>query len=365
MGASATTLRPVRPDVWRRHAGCVCVPIALLSCMSAAADEATAFVDALPAYVASERVEGLVRLWGHGSFRHDFMRRLVADWERNFQREQPGVRIDYRMYGTASAVGAVYTGAGDIALLGEEISPAAARAFLRAKGYPHTEVSIATGSVDVNYFDYAHMVFVHRDNPLSRLSLPQLRAVFGEVAPGKERNFRVWGDLGLGGAWRERPIQPYGWKADVDFALFFAGRVLGGSHRWNPALREFEHAQHPDGSQYDHGQRILDALALDPAGIAISNIRYARPEVRALPLAWTVAGPYVHATRATLIDQQYPLVRLIPAIVDVPPGGRLAPPTREFLRFLLGREGQQALLRESGYLPLGIAARREQLEKLR
>jgi phosphate transport system substrate-binding protein len=352
-------------------------PLVLMSCIliagapipqvapGATRAEATAFVDALPAYAASERVQGVVRLWGHGSFRHDFMRRLIVDWEDHFRREQPEVRIDYRMYGTASAVGAVYTGAGDVALLGEEISPAAARTFLRAKGYPHTDVSIATGSVDVNYFDYAHMVFVHRDNPLSRLSLPQLRAVFGEASPGQGRNFRSWGDLGLEGAWRDRPIQPYGWKADVDFALFFSGRVLGGGHRWNPALREFEHAKHPDGSQYDHGQRILDALARDPAGIAISNIRYSRPEVRALPLAWTEAGPYVPATPATLIAQQYPLVRIIPAIVDLPPGGSLAPATREFLRFLLSREGQRALLRESGYLPLSVAARRAQLEKIR
>lgn len=361
---------------WRR-VGCISAYAVLLSGMSAADTgvpravpgaarvDATAFVDGLPLYVASERVEGVVRLWGHGSFRHDFMRRLVADWEHHFRREQPAVRIDYRMYGTASAVGAVYMGAGDVALLGEEISPAAARAFLRAKGYPHTDVSVATGSVDVNYFDYAHMVFVHRDNPLAQMSLPQLRAVFGDASPAQERNIRTWGELGLDGAWRDRPIQPYGWKTDVDFALFFAGRVLDGSHRWNPALREFEHAKHPDGSQYDHGQRILDALARDPAGIAISNIRYARPEVRALPLAWIEAGPYVHATPATLIEQQYPLVRIIPAIVDLPPAGSLTPATREFLRFLLSREGQRALLRESGYLPLGIAALRAQLEKIR
>lgn len=351
---------------WQTSA--LCVFAGLLSGESPAGtgiSHATAFVDGLPLYVASERVEGVVRLWGHGSFRHDFMRRLVADWERHFQREQPAVRIEYRMYGTASAVGAVYTGAGDVALLGEEISPAAARAFLRAKGYPHTDVSIATGSVDVNYFDYAHMVFVHRDNPLAQMSLPQLREVFGDASPAQERNVRVWGELGLEGAWRDRPIQPYGWKTDVDFALFFAGRVLNGSHRWNPALREFEHGKYPDGSQYDHGQRILDALARDPAGIAISNIRYARPEVRALPLAWTELGPYVHATPATLIEQQYPLVRIIPAIVDLPPGGSLTPATREFLRFLLSREGQRALLRESGYLPLGVAALRAQLEKIR
>lgn len=327
--------------------------------------DAVRFVDALPPYEPHGRADGPVRLWGHGSFRHDFMRKLVTSWIAKFSRVQPGVTFDYRMYGTASAVGAVCTNAGDIAILGEEISPAAARMFLRAKGYPHTDISIATGSLDVNFFDYAHMVFVHRDNPLSRLSLADLDGIFGAEHRRAGRNIRVWGDLGVTGTWAGRPIRPYGWKTDVDFALFFRERVLGDSHRWNPEIREFVHITRPDGTQYDHGQQILDALAADPDGIAISNVRYATPAVKALALAWIREGPYVEATPASLISQDYPLVRIIPAIIDRAPGQPIAPPVREFLRFVLSREGQRSLVEESGYLPLGPKVIQRQLEKLR
>jgi len=321
-------------------------------------------VDAISAYASPEPVSGTIRLWGHGSFKHDFMRRLVTTWIDAFKRHHPQVEFEYLMYGTASAVGAVYTGAGDIAILGEEISPAAARAFVRAKGYPHTDVTIATGSLDVNYFDYAHMVFVHRDNPIERLSLKQLDTVFGAEHRRGDRNIRHWGELGLDGEWAHARIQPYGWKTDVDFALFFRERVLEDSHRWNPGIREFVHARHPDGTQYDHGQQILDALAGDPHGIAISNVRYARPEVKALALSWTDEGPWHAPTEATLISQEYPLVRLIPAIVDKPPDRELPAATREFLRFILSREGQKILIENSAYLPLSEVIAAQQREKL-
>lgn len=326
---------------------------------------ALAFVETLPAYQADTPVEGRLRIWGHGSFKRDFMGKLLTSWIAEFSRHHPAVRFENRMYGTASAIGALYSGAGDVAILGEEISPAALRAFRRARGYDPTGVEIATGSVDINYYDYAHMIFVHRDNPLRGLTVAQLDAIFGAEARRGGPLVRHWGQLGLTGAWSPAAIQPYGWKTDVDFALFFRERVLEGSHRWNGAIREYEHGQRPDGSAYDHGQRIVDALAADRHGIAISNIRYSHPDVRALPLAWDARGPFVEATPETLIDWRYPLARIIPAYVDLPPGKRMAPAQREFLRFLLSREGQRILIEHSGYLPLGPAFLRRETEKLK
>jgi phosphate transport system substrate-binding protein len=269
------------------------------------------------------------------------------------------------MYGTASAIGALYTGAGNVALLGEEISPEAARAFRREKGYAPTGIEVATGSLDVNFFDYAHMVFVHRDNPVERLTLGELDAIFGTEHRRGTRDIRTWGEAGATGEWASKRIQPYGWKVDEDFALFFREAVLQDSHRWNVDIKEYVHVMRSDGTQYDHGQQILDALARDPSGIAISNVRYAVPGVKALALARDPTDGYYAPTIANLISQKYPLARIIPAYIDRPPGKPVEPAVREFLRFVLSRQGQQALLKESGYLPLGPEIIRAQLEKLR
>lgn len=308
----------------------------------------------LPHYVVGPQVSGTIRIWGHGSPKHDFVGDLVRRWFAEFHSGQPGVALDYRMYGTASAMGALADGEGTIAVLGEEISPDAERMFRRAKGYAPTRIEIANGSVATNYFDYAHMVFVHRENPLARLTTRQLEAVFGaehRCAPDGH-NIRTWGELGVKGPQASHAITPYSWKTDVDFALFFRERVLCGSHRWNPAVREYMPVTKPDGEVVQHGQLILEALAKDPDGIAISSVLFANPGVKALPLAWDAKRGFVTASDATLIDRSYPLGRIIPAFVDRPPGKPIPPAEREFLRYILSREGQTALAQDSGYLPI-------------
>ncbi|HKB91737.1 MAG TPA: substrate-binding domain-containing protein [Opitutaceae bacterium] len=327
-------------------------------------DPEVRYVEDLPLYVPGGKVSGTIRLWGHGSPKHDFMGRLVTAWIDGFSKYQPDVKFENDMYGTASAIGALYTGAGDIAILGEEISPAAATAFEREKHYAPTGIQIATGSLDVNFFDYAHMVFVNRENPITGLTLAQLDGIFGAEHRRGPYNIRTWGELGLTGPWASQRIKPYGWQVDVDFALFFREAVLENSHRWNTDLKEFVHVIRSDGSQYDHGQQILDTLAENPTGIAISNLRYANPKVRPLALARREGEPYYEPTKANLIAQTYPLARIIPAFIDCEPGHPVDPKVREFLRYILSREGQQALVHDSDYLPLGADSIRKQLEKL-
>lgn len=317
-----------------------------------------------PQYASKTRVSGEITFWGHGSFKHDFMGRLIGRWMREFSAFQPDVTFNYRMYGTASAIGSLYAGAGNLAILGEEINPAAAKAFRRAKGYAPTGFSVATGNVDINFFDYAHMIFVHKSNPIARLSLPQLADIFGGEPQHLRSLVRTWAELGISGPLGRQEIQPYGWETDEDFGLFFRERVLQNSHRWNPSIREYAHIKYPDGTQYDHGQRIVDALADDPSGIAISNVRYKNDSVRPLPLAWTDDGAYVHASSETLIWQRYPLVRIIPAFIDLPPGATPEPALREFLLYMLCKDGQTALVQESGYLPISPHVASEERRRL-
>src|ERR1700737_4941221 len=154
-------------------------------------------VESLAPYVPEQSVSGVIRLWGHGNVKLPWMKQLVSLWEEGFRRYQPDVRIQYEMHGTSSAIPALFTGVGDLAILGEEMDPAAAAAFEKVKNYPPLGIEILTGSLDVRNFDYAQMFFVHRDNPISKLTVAQLDAIFGyEHRPGLE-NIRTWGQLGL------------------------------------------------------------------------------------------------------------------------------------------------------------------------
>ncbi len=317
----------------------------------------------LPAYAPTEKVTGTIRLWGSNYFTDS---PLAGWWEEEFKKFHPDVKFDFHLNTTQHAIPGLIFGMSDIGPMGREIMWDELLSFQREHKRLPTGISAVTGSYDVSGWNPAIGVFVHRENPLTSLTLAQLDAIFGtELRRGASRNLRTWGDLGLSGEWAAPRITPYGWKVDEDFALFFRASVLENSHRWNPAVQEFVHATRPDGTQYDHGQRILDALAADRFGIAISNVRYARPEVKPLALAARAGEPAYEPTIANLISQKYRLVRIIPAFIDRAPVRPVEPAVREFLRFVLSREGQQALIEETGYLPLGADAIRAQLEKLK
>lgn len=319
----------------------------------------------LPPYKPEKMVSGTLRLWGHGSPGTDFMGVIVRRWEKEFSEFQPGVTFDYRMYGTASAIGALYTGKGDVAIMGEEIFPFEAAAYQKVKQYPVASVEIATGSLDTRNFDFAQMFFVHKDNPISKMTLKQIDAIFGsEHLRGAPKNFRVWGDLGLTGEWADKPIHLYGWSFDNDFWFFLSDTIFKGSHRFNNAMHEYAHIKRPDGTIYDSDLQILQALADDPYGIAVANQRSANANVKSLALSENDGGPFVEASKATLISRSYPLTRIIPAAFNRVPGEPIDPMTREFLRYLLSREGQTVLFEDGRYNPLNNAAILEQLKKL-
>jgi phosphate transport system substrate-binding protein len=322
-------------------------------------------INGLPHYQPQQQVSGTIRLWGHGAPVLDFMGMLVKSWEEGFAKYQPGVKFEYDMYGTASAMGALYTGKGDIAILGQEIYPFETVAFQQVKHYPPLGIEIATGSVDVRNFDFAIGVFVNKNNPLSQMTLDQIDKVFAWHEGGKSANIETWGHLGLKGDWVDKPIHLYGWHESDVFSTFVEHAALHDSHRWRCGMKQYAHIHRADGTIYDSGQQILDDLANDPYGIALSNVRYLKDNaVKPLALARTAAGPYYAATKDTLIDRQYPLGRIIPAEIDRAPGQPVDPKVKEFLLYILSREGQEDIVRNGKYLPMQPEAARREREKL-
>ncbi len=325
-------------------------------------------IDLPPPYLAHQAVSGTIRIWGHGAYdrKRDFIGALVRAWERDFRRYQPGVRFENHLVGTAAAIGSLYTGRGDLALMGREIWPPEIRAFREVFGYPPTGVDVVTGSLDVRNRDYALVVFVHRGNPIRGLTLGQLRAIFGVQHGPQARAIRTWGDLGLRGVWRERPIHLYGLALSRGFARFFEQKVFDGSRLWRPSLREFRDLKGSRGGASDGGQRMLDAMAHDPEAIGYAGLLYHNAEVRPVALAAHRGGAFLYPTRETVMSHAYPLTRLVAIYLNKPPHRAVAPKLREFLRFVLSRQGQREVVRYGhGYLPVLAPCAARQLQKLR
>ncbi|MDE2262310.1 MAG: hypothetical protein KGL45_07295 [Gammaproteobacteria bacterium] len=341
--------------------------VTMLALAGATAPARADHPDLPPPYHPQQTVSGTIRIWGHGAYdrKRDFIGALVSAWERGFQQYEPGVRFENHLVGTAAAIGSLYTGRGDLALMGREIWPPETAAFEEVFGYPPTGVDVVTGSFDVRNRDYALVVFVHKGNPIKGLTLAQLRVLFAPPENAGEHPVHTWGDLGLTGSWRDRPVHLYGLPISRGFARFFEQRVFDGRVLWRPSLREFADLEGSKGGATDGGQRMLDAMAGDPDGIGYAGLLYHNSEVRPVALAARAGAAYIEPTRDSVMDHSYPLTRMVTMYFNRPPGEPADPKLREFLRYVLSRQGQQAVLRDGrGYLPILAPSAARDLDKL-
>ncbi len=292
-------------------------------------------------YHPETRVAGTIRVWGSAQIAE-----LAERWEKGFVQFHPGVKFENHFYGAVSAIAGLYTGVADL-VISREIWPVETLAFQQVRGYKPTGFDVATGSFDVPTKSSSLDIFVHRDNQLSRITLSQLAAIFGAG-----HNVKNWGDLGLRDAWQNRPIRTYGYTPENAGARLFASLVSGGNPLWACNYKGFENVAAPNGGRVDAGQLILEALALDSMGIAISNVHYANTSVKVIAVAQRDSGPWVLPSRESVRNRTYPLTRPICVFMDRAPRTAPAPKCREFVAYVLSREGQLAISLEGAYLPL-------------
>ncbi|MDB5679502.1 substrate-binding domain-containing protein [Sphingomonas bacterium] len=323
----------------------------------------------LPAYQPKVQVSGTIRI--SGLYLHDGL--IAAQWIKDFERFQPGAKVVISQHGT------IASSAVDI-----ETGPRISDRLRSVSEYEQTtrerlfEIDWATGSYDVPGWSPGFVIFVNKDNPIAHLTLAQLDGIFAgartggwngtrwnpAAARGPEKNIRTWGQLGLKGAWANKPIHIYGRPLKYNIQLGFERKVFAGGDVWNENTREYSHEMNPDGTRYTSSVEMVKDMAADPYGIVFSDMGSAIPAVRAVPLGATAKGPFVPISLTSLRDRSYPLFIEEWAEARLAPGQKLAPLVKEFLTFMLSREGQDAIQRDGKWIPIPAARARAMIAKL-
>jgi phosphate transport system substrate-binding protein len=335
--------------------------------------------DALPDYTPRPVPAGVIRVYGSD------LAGLVQSWEKDFSRLHPQVRFQSRFPSSDGWSAGMEAAGADIGTSGREPVLTEYLSFDETFGYDPTEVAVATGAYDIKGKTWAVIIYVNKSNPLTHLTMAQLDGIFGsertggyrgfqwmpEYARGADRNIRTWGQLGLAGKWADEPIQTFGY-ANTGMTNFFQLEVFHGGDKWNPNYREYVEygtkmvSSGPIGRTGSIKYMLQQELAKDPYGIAWTGIPHAADvsQVKPLAIAAREGGRYVFPTRATVQNRTYPLTRSVYMFLNRAPGKPLSPQVREFMRFVLSRQGQEDVIRGGSYLPLPAAFAREQLKKL-
>jgi phosphate transport system substrate-binding protein len=331
-----------------------------------------------PEYHPSQRLTGTLRNYGA-----DFGGLLKA-WEKGFKRYQADLRFADSLPGSDVATSGLIAGVADIGVSGREPMLVELEAFHDSTGTDLVQIPVATGTLDVKGSTWTPVVLVRSDNPIEGLTLRQLDGIFGAERTGGYEGYRwsaaaarsagddirTWDQLGLQGEWAGQPIHTFGY-APTGMSNFFQLVVMGGGTKWNPNYREYVEAGSklisaaPGGDQLgtDH---MFAAVSADKFAIAWGGLRQSRefPALRPVPLAAKEGGPYIAPTRESLQDRTYPLTRSIYMFVRRDSHGKLDSRVKEFLSYILSRQGQADTGGLGIYLPLTAQMAVEQRSRL-
>jgi len=313
------------------------VAVALLAGTALAA---VAVDKALPEYKGTRGVSGTIKSIGS-----DTMNNEMALWAEGFGAFHPGVQVEVEGKGSSTAPPALIAGTSNFGPMSRRMKAGEIEAFEKKFGYKPVQLRT---SIDML------AVYVHKDNPISGLTLPQVDAIFSKTRKGGyEKEIRTWGDLGLTGEWKDKPIRLYGRNsASGTYGYFKKHALYKGDYK--------DQVNEQPGSS-----SVVQSIARDKYAIGYSGIGYMTSDVRAVPLS--VEGgretEFIAATPENAYTGDYPLARFLYLSVNYRPGSSLDALRAEFVRFVFSRHGQLVVLKD-GYFPVPATVAREELESV-
>jgi phosphate transport system substrate-binding protein len=301
---------------------------AIFAAMLFSTQGATALdVDAgIPAYEKTSGVSG--NLSSVGS---DTLANLMTLWAEAFKRFYPGVNIQVQAAGSSTAPPALTEGTANLGPMSRKMKANEIQAFENRHGYKPTAIPVAIDAL---------AVYVHKDNPLVSLSIPQVDALFSATRKcGHPADIAVWGDIGLGDDWKGRAVQLFGRNSVSGTYGFFKDVAL--------CKGDFKNTVNEQPGSASVVQSITKSLN----GIGYSGIGYRTSGVRAVSIAPKEGAEAIAATAENAVSGQYPLGRFLYIYVNKRPNEPLPPLEGAFLSMVLSQQGQQVVIKD-GYIPL-------------
>jgi phosphate transport system substrate-binding protein len=296
-------------------------------------------VDAgLPDYQKASGVSGNVISVGS-----DTLNNLMTLWAEEFKKLYPNVNIQIQGAGSSTAPPALTEGTTNFGPMSRPMKEGEIAAFEQKYGYKPTAIGVAIDAL---------AVYVHKDNPIQGLSMPQVDAVFSATRKcGYGEDIVKWGQLGLSGEWADRPIQLFGRNSVSGTYGYFKEHALCNGDFKNTV------------NEQPGSASVVQSVTKSLNGIGYSGIGYKTSGVKAVPLAKDQGGEFVPANADMAVSGKFPLARFLYIYINKAPNKPLDPIVGEFMKMVLSRIGQEVVVKD-GYIPLPAAVASKELAKL-
>ena len=273
----------------------------------------------------------------------DSLNNVMTLWAETFSKFYPNAKVQIEGKGSSTAPPALIAGTAQLGPMSRAMKGTEIDQFEKKYGYKPTQIRTSVDALGV---------FVNKDNLIKCLTITQVDAVFSKSRrQGYKEDVTTWGQLGLTGEWAAKPISLYGRNSASGTYGFFKEHTL-------------KNGDYKDTVKEQPGSAsVVQGVTVDRFAIGYSGIGYSTAGVRAVPLAEKEGATCYEADPDNAYSGNYPLSRFLYVYVNRAPGKPLDPLTREFVKLVLSREGQEVVIKD-GYYPIPATIAKEELGKI-
>lgn len=294
--------------------------------------------DAIVDYVPKAGVSGNL-----SSIGSDTLNNLMTHWAEGMRKFYPAVRVQVEGKGSATAPPALIKGTAQLGPMSREMKAVEIDEFEKKFGYKPTAIRVAIDAL---------AVYVHKDNPVEKLTLPQVDAIFSKTRKGgAAADITTWGQIGLKDDWATRPISIYGRNSASGTYGYFKDHAL-----FKGDFKDSVKEQPGSGG-------VVQGVTGDKFSIGYSGIGYKTSGVKAIDIAEKDGKPFFAAEEKNVYSGEYPLSRFLYVYINREPGKKLDPLVYETIKYILSKQGQEQVRRDE-FLPLTARVIVEELKKI-
>lgn len=207
---------------------------------------------------------------------------LALAWAEAYQSVEPQVSVSVTGGGSGTGITALANGTVDIANASRAIK-AEEIAAMQAKGVDPLEFTVARDAI---------AVIVNLHNPVERLTLPQISAIYsGEITN--------WSQVGG----EDRPIVRLSRETNSGTHVYFLEEVLRLGDAKLPVFFS------PDTLLLPSSEGITAEVRDNPNAIGYDGLGYVVPEVKVLGIARNAGEEYYYPSVETVNNLTYPIAR--------------------------------------------------------
>ncbi|MEZ5991635.1 MAG: phosphate ABC transporter substrate-binding protein [Planctomycetota bacterium] len=310
----------------------VAVAVAAMAAAMVATNRPTKAEDKVEVDSAIAKYEAVAGVSGNiSSVGSDTCNNLMTLWAEGFRKHYPNVNFAVEGKGSSTAPPALIDGTSDIGPMSRQMKDKEINKFEEKFGYKPSYIGVAIDAL---------AVFVHKDNPVKSLSMPQVDAIFSENRKGGHpEDITKWGQVGLDGDWDNLGVTLFGRNSVSGTYGYFKEKAL------------FKGDYKKTVKEQPGSAAVVQSISVDRSAIGYSGIGYKTAGVRAVPLSKETDGEAYEATAENCYSGKYPLSRFLYVYFNRAPGKNVSPVIREFFKFVHSKEGQEVVLKD-GFIPM-------------